>query len=73
MTYRKKAGNVRYRVAIKQAGKSWKIYNNGTRLSKKFTKLRSKKYYYIKVRAFKTVNGNLYYGSWSTTVKVRTK
>ena len=28
MKYRKKAGNVRYRVAIKQAGKSWKIYNN---------------------------------------------
>ena len=71
--YRKKAGGVKYKIAIKLAGKSWKTYNNGSRLSKKFTKLRSKKNYYIKVRAFKTVKGKTYLGPWSATNKVRTR
>lgn len=71
--YKKTLGSVRYKVAIKQAGKSWKTFNAGTALKKKFTKLKSKKYYYIKVRAFKTVNGKTYYGSWSLTKKAKTK
>lgn len=34
--------------------------------SKKITKLKKRKKYYVRVRAYKTVNGKKYYGSWST-------
>ena len=33
----------------------------------------SGKTYYIKVRAYKTVNGKKYYGNWSTVKKVKVK
>ncbi|MFR5876254.1 MAG: fibronectin type III domain-containing protein [Eubacterium sp.] len=37
---------------------------------KNFTKGRT---YYVKVRAYKTVNGTKYYGAWSKTLKVKSK
>lgn len=36
-------------------------------------KLKRKKYYYVKVRAYKTVKGTRYYGNWSTVKKVKVK
>ena len=36
-------------------------------------RLKSKKKYYVKVRAYKTVNGNTSYGKWSKAVKKKTK
>ena len=36
-------------------------------------RLKSKKKYFVKVRAYKTVNGNTSYGKWSKTVKVKVK
>ena len=36
-------------------------------------KLKPKKKYFVKVRAYKTINGNTYYGKWSKTVKVKVK
>ena len=35
--------------------------------------LKPKKKYFVKVRAYKTINGNTSYGKWSKTVKVKVK
>ena len=40
---------------------------------KKLKKLKSKKKYYIKVRAYVTVDGRNYYGDWSRVYKIKTK
>ena len=42
-------------------------------VSKKITKLSKKKYYYVRVRTYKTVDGTRYYSSWSSKQKVKTK
>lgn len=36
-------------------------------------KLKSKKTYYVRVRAYKTVKGKKYYGSWSKVLRVKVK
>ncbi len=41
--------------------------------SKTIKKLKSKKKYYVRVRAYKTVNNKNYYSSWSKTKTVKTK
>lgn len=41
--------------------------------SKTLTGLSSKKNYYVKMRAYKTVNGKKYYGAWSSVKKVMVK
>ena len=42
-------------------------------ISKKFTKLKAKKKYYVRVRTYKTVNGKKYYSDWSKAKSVTTK
>lgn len=42
-------------------------------LSKTVTAAQSKKTYYVRVRAYKTVNGKKVYSQWSSTKKVKTK
>lgn len=44
-----------------------------TKLSCNITKLTSKKKYYVKIRAYKTVDGKTYYGSWSAVKAVTVK
>ena len=48
------------------------ITKNST-VSAKKTKLKAKKYYYVRVRTYKTVSGKKYYSSWSSYKKVKTK
>jgi hypothetical protein len=38
-----------------------------------FKKLKSKKTYYVKARAYKVVNGKKIYGNWSKIKKVKVK
>lgn len=45
----------------------------GSKTSVTFKNLRSKKNYYIRVRAYKTVNGDRVYGSYSKIVKVKVR
>ncbi|WP_455493861.1 GH25 family lysozyme [Eubacterium sp.] len=42
-------------------------------LSKTVTTAQSKKVYYVRVRAYKTINGKKVYSQWSSTKKVKTK
>ena len=42
-------------------------------VSKKITKLKSKKYYYVKIRTYKTIAGVKYCSAWSKVKKVKTK
>ncbi|MBQ7739809.1 MAG: InlB B-repeat-containing protein [Eubacterium sp.] len=41
--------------------------------SKKVSKLKAKKTYYVQIRAYKTINGKKIYSSWSAKKKVTTK
>ena len=41
--------------------------------SKKFTKLKASKKYYVRIRTYKTVNGVKYYSAWSKSKTVTTK
>lgn len=41
--------------------------------SKKVTKLRAKKKYYVRIRTYKTVSGKKYYSAWSSVRTVTTK
>lgn len=60
-------GGSTYQIAYKQKGTSkWK-YTTTTSQSKTIKSLKKGKYYYVKVRAYKTVKGIKFYGSWSTT------
>ena len=58
----------------------WATNKNFKKAKYKFTSKRKitlkklkKKKYFVKVRAYKTINGNTYYGKWSKTVKVKVK
>lgn len=44
-----------------------------TNLSKKISKLKAKKVYYVRIRTYKTVSKKNYYSGWSKTMKVKTK
>ena len=52
--------------------KTVKITKAGT-VSKKITKLKAKKKYYVRVRTYKTVSGKTYYSKWSKYKYTRTK
>ena len=62
----------------------WSTYNNFSKnyktksvkakyLSKTVTTAQSKKTYYVRVRAYKTISGKKVYSQWSSTKKVKTK
>lgn len=66
-------GSQSYQIyALKKGTKKAKYYtSNGT--SKTISKLTKKKYYTVKIRAFKKISGKTYYGAWSNTKKVKVK
>lgn len=41
--------------------------------SKKISKLKAKKKYYVQIRTYKTVGGIRYYSAWSSKKKVTTR
>lgn len=52
--------------------KTVNIKNNKT-TSKKITKLAKKKKHFVRIRAYKKVNGKKVYGAWSKVKKIRCK
>lgn len=67
------SGNVKYQVAYRKTTDSSWTYVTTSAVSKTITSLTSGSYYYVSVRAYKTVDGTTYYGSWATTQKVYVK
>ena len=57
---------------FKKGNKSIKIKSAKT-VSKKITKLKSNKKYYVRIRTYKIVNKKTYYSSWSKKKNVTTK
>lgn len=57
---------------FKSGNKSVLITKNST-VSKKVTKLKAKKKYYVRVRTYKTVDGTKIYSDWSAKKSVKTK
>lgn len=66
-------GNCLYQIRYKEYKASeWETVTTKS-VTKSITDLKSKKSYQVKVRAYKTVDEKIYYGSWSKTETVTTK
>lgn len=62
----------KYQIAYKIKGGSYRyITTSGT--SRTIKSLKSNRYYYVKVRGRRTVDGEYYYGPWSAAKKVKVK
>ena len=63
-----------YQIKYTIGGKSKKVFVKNIK-SYKYTlkNLKNKKKYEIKIRAYKSANGNKFYSSWSKTLKTKTK
>lgn len=65
---------VRYSLNESMSGAKTKtIGTKYSRVSKKVTKLKAKKTYYVQVRSYKTISKKKYYSSWSAVKSVKTK
>ncbi len=63
-----------YQYATNKSFKNAKtLKGNSTQTSKTVSKLKSKTYYYVRVRAYKVIDGKYYYGKWSSIKKIKTK
>ena len=71
----KRATGYQIRYSLKKNFKKSKTKTKNGAKTKKFTvgKLKKKKTYYVKIRAFRKVKGVVYYGEWSNIKKVKTK
>ena len=54
------------------ASATTKTVTSKSAVSKTVAKPKSKKTYYVQVRAYTTVNGKKYYSAWSTAKKIKT-
>ena len=73
--WKKVSGATGYEVIYAKNNKFTKNKKSVTVKKNKVTlkRLKSKKKYFVKVRAYKTVNGNTSYGKWSKVVKKKVK
>lgn len=75
VTYKKTVGASGYQIAYstnQNSGYKYINLNNKT-VKKTISKLASKKKYYVKVRAYRTINGKKYYGNYSVVKSVKVK
>lgn len=68
----KATGATKYQIAYRKYGNSTYKYKTTSNNYLTLSGLSSGKYYQVKVRAYKTVNGNNYYSSWSSVKKIKT-
>lgn len=64
---------VQYSTSSKFTNATTKTVTKNSTTSYKASKLSSKKKYYVRVRSYKTVNGQKVYGAWSSAKSVTTK
>lgn len=67
----KKTGASGYQISYKYTGSSKWTSKSSSKTTFSLSKLKSRKYVYVKTRAYKTISGKEYYGSWSSQKKVR--
>ena len=63
---------MRYSTKKTMASATTKTVTSKSAVSKTVAKPKSKKTYYVQVRAYTTVNGKKYYSAWSTAKKIKT-
>lgn len=73
VSYKKVSNISGYQIGYRYSGSSKWYYANTTSTTKTISKLKSKKYYYVKVRTYKKVSGKYYYSAWTSTTKHKTK
>ena len=73
VSYKKVSNISGYQIGYRYSGSSKWYYANTTSTTKTISKLKSNKYYYVKVRTYKKVSGKYYYSSWTSTTKHKTK
>lgn len=74
VTYQKAVGATGYQISYSLDKKTYKHINASSKATKvTLKKLRSKKTYYVKVRAYKQVDGVRYYGPYSDIRSIKTK
>ena len=74
--YGKVKGAKAYQIAIKKKGTTkWRYYKNigYSKVTKTIKNLKKGKYYYVKVRAYKTVSGKNYCGAWSKIKRIKVR
>ena len=64
---------VRYSLSKKMSSAKTVTVKGYSVTSKKISKLKAKKTYYVQIRTYTTVNGVKYYSGWSTAKSVKTK
>lgn len=64
---------IKYSLKSNMANAKTITIKNSKTASKKITKLKSKKKYYVKIRAYKTIDNKKHYSSWSKAKKITTK
>lgn len=67
----KKAGVTGYQISYRYGKKGAFKTIVTTKTVKKIRKLKNKKYYYVKVRAYKKIDGKKYYGRYSKAKKIK--
>lgn len=75
VTYRKTTGASGYQIAYSTNQKSgYKYINLNNKVSKKtISNLKSGKKYFVRVRAYRSINGKKYYGDYSSIKTVVVK
>ncbi len=64
---------IRYSLKSSMASSKTVTITKAATVSKKITKLKAKKKYYVQVRTYKTVNGKKWYSAWSAKTSIKTK
>lgn len=64
---------IRYSTKSGMSGAKLVTVKSNKTTSKKISKLKAKKKYYVQIRTYKTVDGTKYYSSWSTKKSIKTK
>lgn len=74
VSFKKAAGVTGYQIAYSTNKRQYQYVNVSAKNSKAVLQnLSSKKNYYVKVRAYKTIDGKQYYGAYSPVSKVKAK
>ena len=64
---------IQYSTSSKFKGAKTVTITKNKATSKKISKLKAKKKYYVRVRTYKTVDGKKYYSAWSSVKSIKCK